>query len=107
MVILFSTQNRNRDTYHSSKRPNTVHKNHQAKILKAFDESKCRMCREVDETVSHIAASCQKLAGTEYPRRHGSVAATVHLESVNSTGSPPQNDYHGYKNQRLLQKQNT
>ena len=55
-------------------------KHHQAKILKLSDDSKCRMCREADETVSHIIAGCQKLAGTEYLRRHNSVAATLHHE---------------------------
>ncbi|KAJ8035681.1 hypothetical protein HOLleu_19430 [Holothuria leucospilota] len=38
------------------------------------------MCREVDETVSHIVAGCQTLAGTEYLKKHDSVAAALHLE---------------------------
>ena len=30
----------------------------------------CRLYRETKETVQHLLAGCEKLAGTEYVRRH-------------------------------------
>ena len=41
-----------------------------AKIDKTQEESKCRMCGQVDETVNHIISECSNLAQKEYKRRH-------------------------------------
>ena len=49
-----------------------------AKIEKNACSSLCRMCKERDETVSHIVSECPKLAQTEYKGRHDRVAAAVH-----------------------------
>ena len=41
--------------------------------------SKCRMCRERDETIAHVVSECQKLAQREYKScRHDKVAAILH-----------------------------
>ena len=39
-----------------------------AKIDKTQEESKCRMCGRVDETVNHVLSECRKMAQTEYKR---------------------------------------
>ena len=41
-----------------------------AKIDKSRDDPKCRMCKEGDESVTHIISQCKKLAQTEYKIRH-------------------------------------
>ena len=51
-----------------------------AKIDKAQEESKCRMCGRVDETVNHVLSECSKMAQTEYKRRHDWVGKRIHWE---------------------------
>jgi hypothetical protein len=36
------------------------------------------MCKQADETISHIVSECSKLAQTEYKSRHDRVATVVH-----------------------------
>ena len=36
------------------------------------------MCKNADETVSHIVSGCTKLAQAEYKKRHDKVATAVH-----------------------------
>ena len=49
-----------------------------AKIDKTQEESKCRMCGRVDETVNHVLSECSKMAQTEYKRRHDWVGNRIH-----------------------------
>lgn len=49
-----------------------------ARIEKSSNDPKCRLCKEKDETVSHLVSECSKIAQTEYKRRHDKVAAAVH-----------------------------
>ena len=49
------------------------------RIDKSHGDSKCRMCKEADETVTHIICQCRKLAQKEYKRRHD-VARALHWE---------------------------
>ena len=63
-------------------------KSHQTNIMKVTTDSKCRMCTDTDETVSHLVAGCQKLAATEYLERHNKVAAALHLEICRHYGIP-------------------
>ena len=49
-----------------------------AKIDKTQEESKCRMCGRVDETVNHVLSECSKMAQTEYKRRHDWVGKRIH-----------------------------
>ena len=53
-------------------------KAHATYILKTSQDPKCRMCKNKDETVSHLLTGCSKLAPTEYIRRHNEVARLVH-----------------------------
>ncbi|XP_068677161.1 neuropilin-2-like [Montipora foliosa] len=41
-----------------------------ARIYQTQKDSKCRMCRKVDESINHIVSECPKLAQKEYKRRH-------------------------------------
>ena len=48
-----------------------------AKIERDETSPLCRMCKQADETVSHIVSECSKLAPTEYKGRHDKLAAAV------------------------------
>ena len=57
-----------------------------ANIDKSRDDPKCRMCKEGDESVTHIISQCKKLAQTEYKIRHDNVAKAVHWELCKKNG---------------------
>ena len=37
------------------------------------DNDQCRLCQKQKETVQHLLAGCEKLASTEYVRRHNAL----------------------------------
>ena len=49
-----------------------------AKIEKDGTSPLCRMCKQADETVSHIVSECSKMAQPEYKERHDKVVTAVH-----------------------------
>ena len=49
-----------------------------AKIDKSQEDSLCRVCRKVDESIDHIVSGCSKLAQKEYKRRHDNLRKIVH-----------------------------
>ena len=54
-----------------------------AKIDKVTEDSKCRLCKEKDETIDYLISSCSKIAQTDYKERHNKVASMLAtLESV-------------------------
>ena len=54
--------------------------NIKARIDKAQQNSKCRLCSDRDETINHIISECSKLAQKEYKARHDWVATVIHWE---------------------------
>lgn len=53
-------------------------KSHQARIMKISNDPMCRMCKNNEETVSHLLSGCSKLAGTDYTTRHNEVGKILH-----------------------------
>ena len=51
-----------------------------ATIDKSQDDLKCRMCKQNNETISHIVSGCPKLAQKEYKKRHDNVARAIHWD---------------------------
>ena len=49
-----------------------------ARIDKSQEDSLCRMCRKVDESIYHIVSGCSKLSQKEYKRRHDNLGKIVH-----------------------------
>ena len=49
-----------------------------AKIDKITEDSKCRLCKEKDETIGHLINSYSKIAQTDYKERHNKVAVMLH-----------------------------
>ena len=56
------------------------------RIDKSQTNSVCRLCKKVDETVSHIVSGCEKLAQKEYKRRHDKVALALHWDLCRKHG---------------------
>ena len=52
----------------------------QATIDKSQIDAKCRICRDKNETVSHIISGCSKLAQKEYKKRHDNKARAMHWD---------------------------
>ena len=48
--------------------------------------SKCRLCRQFDETVDHIISACPILAKEQYIKRHDRVCAQLHFNICKETG---------------------
>ena len=60
---------------------NAVRTNHiKARIDRAQQNSKCRLCGDSDETINHIISECSKLAQKEYKTRYDWVSKVIHWE---------------------------
>ena len=58
---------------------NAVRPNHiKARIDKTQQNSKCRLCSDRDETITHIINECSKLAQKKYKTRHDWVGKVIH-----------------------------
>ena len=58
-----------------------IRTNHfKARIDKAQQSSKCRLCGDRDETINHIIRECSKLAQKEYRARQDWVGKVIHRE---------------------------
>jgi hypothetical protein len=55
------------------------------KILKEEIESKCRLCKQYEETIDHLASGCPILAKNEYLMRHDKVCTHFHYSDRKST----------------------
>ena len=51
------------------------------KIDNTKQNSRCRLCRDRDETVNHIISECSKLTQKEYKSRHDWVGKVIQWES--------------------------
>ena len=51
-----------------------------ARIDKTQQNSKCRLCGDREETITHIISECSKLAQKEYKTRHDWVGKVIHWE---------------------------
>ena len=49
------------------------------KILHTEMDRKCRLCRQLDETIDHIISTCRILAKEQYVKRHDKVSAQIHF----------------------------
>jgi hypothetical protein len=48
------------------------------KFLKEETESKCRLCKQHEETIDHLTSGCAILAKNEYLMRHDKVCSHLH-----------------------------
>jgi hypothetical protein len=68
-----------------------------AKIEKDGSSPVCRMCKQTDETISHIVSECSKLAQTEYKGRHDRVATAVHWSLAKKFGFPASDQWYQHR----------
>jgi hypothetical protein len=55
-------------------------------ILKEEAESKCRLCKQHEETIDHLSSGCPILAKKEYLMRHDKVGAHLHYSICKALG---------------------
>jgi len=56
------------------------------KILKEEIESKCRLCKQYEETIDHVTSGCSILAKNEYLMRHDKVCTHLHYSKCKALG---------------------
>ena len=54
-----------------------ITRQHERDILKRSVDGKCRLCVSKDETVQHLLAGCEKLAGTYFVKRHNNLVQYI------------------------------
>lgn len=75
-----------------------------AKIDKTTDNSKCRLCKEKDETVDHLVSACSKIAQTDYKERHNKVASMLHWNLCKKYNMPAVDKWWEHKVEKVVQK---
>lgn len=55
------------------------------------EDGKCRLCKKYDETVQHLLAGCEILAGAEYLRRHNNALMVLAVRWAVERGLLPDN----------------
>ena len=57
------------------------------RILKEETESKCRLCKQHEQTIDHLTSGCPILAKNEYLMRHDKVCAHLHYSICKTLGN--------------------
>jgi len=61
-------------------------KYHATKILQTETDSKCRLCRQFDETIDHIMSACTIQTQEQCIKRHDRVCDQLHFIICMETG---------------------
>ena len=77
-----------------------------ATIDKSQIDAKCRMCRDKNETVSHIFSGCPKLAQKEYKKRHDNVAWAIHWDLSGKCGFHRNGKWYNHVPESVLENEN-
>ena len=77
-----------------------------AKIDKTSTDSKCRLCKEKDETVDHLVSCCSKIAQTDYKERHNKVATMLHWNICKKYGFAASNNWWEHQVEKVLENDN-
>ena len=81
-------------------------KYNKATIDKSQIDAKCRMCRDKNETVSHIVSGCSKLSQKEYKKRYGNVARAIHWDLSGKCGFDRNGKWYNYVPESVLENEN-
>jgi hypothetical protein len=74
-----------------------------AKIDKTANDSKCRLCKDKEETVDHLISACSKIAQTDYKERHNKVASMLHWNLCKKYHLPAADKWWEHKIEKVLQ----
>ncbi|XP_067940473.1 uncharacterized protein [Watersipora subatra] len=75
------------------------------KIEKSINYPKCRLCKQKDETVSHIVSECSKIAQTEYKGPHDKVARPVHWSICKKHELPHTEKWYEHRAEAVLENE--
>ena len=64
------------------------------------------MCRDKNETVSHIVSGCSKLAQKEYKKRHDKVARAIHWDLSGKCGFHRNDKWYNHVPESVLENEN-
>ena len=64
------------------------------------------MCRDRNETVSHIISGCSKLAQKEYKKRHDNVARAIHWDLSGKYGFDRNDKWYNHVPESVLENEN-
>ena len=64
------------------------------KILKEETESKCRLCKQYEETIDHLTSECPILGKKEYLMRHDKVYSHLRYSICKALGTENTNSTH-------------
>lgn len=67
------------------------------------DDSKCRLCKEKEETIDHLVSACSKIAQTDYKERHNKVASMLHWNLCKKYHLPAADKWWEHKVEKVLQ----
>ena len=73
------------------------------KIDKTSNDSKCRLCKEKEETVDHLVSACSKIAQTDYKDRRNKVASMLHWNLCKKYHLPAADKWWEHKIEKVLQ----
>ena len=74
-----------------------------AKIDHTITDSKCRLCKEKEETVDHLISGCSKIAQTDYKQRHDKVATMLHWNLCKNRKLPAAEKWWQHKPEKIVQ----
>ena len=72
-------------------------------IIITANDSKCRLCKEKEETVDHLVSTCSKIAQTDYKERHNKVASMLHWNLCKKYHLPAADKWWEHKIEKVLQ----
>ena len=76
-----------------------------AKIDKVPEDSKCRLCKEKNETTDHLISSCSKIAQTDYKERHNKVVLMLHWNLCKKYHLPASKNWWEHNVEKVLQNE--
>ena len=74
------------------------------KILKEETESKCRLCKQNEETIDQLTSGCPVLAKNEYLMRHDQVCTHLHNSMWKALGIETTDKWHTHMSKPVCEE---
>ena len=85
---------------------NVISSNHiKARIDKTQENSRCKLCGDIDETITHILSECGKLGQREYKTKCDWVGKVIHRELCRKFQFGQRNKWYMHKPASLLKNE--
>ncbi|XP_053156184.1 uncharacterized protein LOC128346682 [Hemicordylus capensis] len=76
-----------------------------AKVKKSTTNSKCRLCKEADETVDYLITCRKKITQTYYKQRHDKVAGMIHWNICKKYMLPVAKNWWDHKTEKVVENE--